>query len=62
MELLYHLNIAPGQLMLNIWQTVISCMEIWLIVNDKDMIRMDEFIHLYRLKESKQFGNHELVP
>ena len=37
-------------------------MTIWLIVNDGDMIRMNELLHLYRLKESKQFGYYELVP
>lgn len=36
-------------------------MEIWLIVNDRDMIRLDEFVHLYCLKESKLFGYYELV-
>ena len=62
MELFHCPNIAPGQLMLNLWQTVISCMTIWLIANDKDVIRMDELLYLYRLKESKQFGYYELVP
>ena len=46
----------------NSWRTVISCMEIWLIVNDGDMIRLDKFVHLYCLKESKQFRYYELVP
>ena len=44
------------------WRTIIGCMEIWLIVNDGDMIRLDKFVHLYRLKESKQFRYYELVP
>lgn len=48
--------------MLTSWRTVISCMEIWLIVNDGDMIRLDKFIHLYLLKESRQFRYYELVP
>ena len=26
------------------------------------MIRLDEFIHLYRLKESKEYGYYKLVP
>lgn len=60
-ELLHLLNIASRQLMPNLWKTVISCMEIWLIVNDRDMIRLDEFVHLYCLKESKLFGYYELV-
>ena len=51
MDLLHHLNIALGQLMSNLWRIVIRLMEIWLIVLDGDMIRLDEFIHLYRLKK-----------
>ena len=62
MELLHYLNIAPRQLMPNSWRIVISCMEIWTIVTDRDMIRLDEFVHLYRLKESKEFGYYELIP
>ena len=33
-----------------------------MIVSDGDMIRVDEFVHLYCLKESKEFGYYELVP
>ena len=62
MEFLHHLNIAPGQLMPNSWRTVISCMEIWMIVTEGDMIRLDKFVHLYHLKEPKEFGKYELVP
>ena len=62
MELLHHLNIAPGQLMSNSWRIMISCTKIWMIVIEGDMIRLDEFVHLYRLKESKEFGYYELVP
>uniref|UniRef100_A0A7N2MD58 Uncharacterized protein n=1 Tax=Quercus lobata TaxID=97700 RepID=A0A7N2MD58_QUELO len=36
---LHHLNINPGQLKPNLWKIVISCMEIWMIVNDGDTIR-----------------------
>lgn len=43
------------------WRTVISCMMIWLIANDGDMIRIKELLHLYCLKESKQFGYYELI-
>lgn len=56
------LNVAPRELMLNLWRIVISCMEIWTIVIDRDMIRLDEFVHLYHLNESKEFGYYELVP
>lgn len=33
-----------------------------MIVNDGDTIRLDEFVHLYRLKELKEFGYYKLVP
>lgn len=61
-ELLHHLGIAPGQLMLNFWWIVINCMEIWMIMIKGDMIHLDEFVFLYHLKESKEFGYYELVP
>ena len=62
MELFHHLNIASGQLMPNSWRIVISCMEIWMIVTDEDMIRLDEFVYQHHLKESKEFGYYKLVP
>ena len=62
MELLYHFNLAPGQLMPNSWRIVISCMVIWTTIADGDMISVNEFVHLYRLKESREFGYYEFVP
>ena len=62
MELLHYLNIAPRQLMPNSWKIIISCMVIWTTIADGDMITLNEFIHLCRLKESKEFGNYELMP
>ena len=62
MELLHYLNIVLGQLMLNSWRIVISYMVIWTIIADGDMIRLNKFVHLYRLKESKEFGYYKLVP
>ena len=62
MEHLNHFNIAPGQLMSNSWRIMISCMEIWMVVIEGDMIRVVEFIHLYRLKELKEYKYYELVP
>ena len=62
MEFLHHLNIASGQLMPNSWRIVISCMVIWMTIADRDMITLNEFVHLYHLKESKEFGYCELVP
>ena len=48
--------------MLNSWTIVISCMVIWTIIADGDMITLNEFVHLYHLKESKEFGYYEFVP
>ena len=62
MELLGYFNITPGQLMPNSWRIVISCMEIWLVVTNEDMVKVDEFTYLYHLKESKEYGYYELVP
>ena len=62
MELLHYLNIAPRQLMLNSWRIIISCMVIWTIISNGDMITLNEFVYLYRLKESKDFGYYELIP
>lgn len=62
MELLHYLNVVPREPMLNLWTIIISCMEIWTIVIDRDMIRLDEFVHLYHLNESKEFRYYELVP
>ena len=61
MELLGFLGIALGQLMPNSWRIVVNCMEIWLAANE-DMIKVSELVHLYRLKESKEYGYYELVP
>ena len=46
----------------NLWRIFISCMVIWTTIVDEDMIMLNEFVHLYRLKESKEFGYYELVP
>ena len=46
----------------NSWRIVISCMEIWIVVTEGDMIKLDEFVHLYCLKESKEYRYYELVP
>ena len=37
-------------------------MEIWLAATVGDMIKVDELVHLYRLKESKEYWYYELVP
>ena len=46
----------------NSWRIVISCMEIWIVVTEGDMIKLDEFVHLYCLKESKEYRYFKLVP
>ena len=61
MELLGFFGIAPRQLMPNSWRIVFNYMEIWLAVNE-DMIKVGELVHLYRLKESKEYRYYELVP
>lgn len=66
MELLNHFNIAPMQLMPNSSRIVISYIEIWMVVTEGDTIRLDEFVHLYYLKKSKEYEYeceyYELVP
>ena len=62
MELLHYLNIAVGQLMPNLWKIVISCMVIWTIIANGDIITLNEFVYLHCLQESKEFGYYELVP
>ena len=61
MELLGFFGIAPGQLMPNSWRIVVNYMETWLAANE-DMIKVGELVHLYRLKESKEYGYYEFVP
>ena len=46
----------------NSWRIVISCMVIWMTIADGDMITLNEFVHLYHLKESKEFRYYKLVP
>ena len=46
----------------NSWRIFISYMVIWMTIADEDMIKLNEFVHLYRLKESKEFRYYELVP
>ena len=36
-------------------------MVIWTTIADGDIITLNKFIHLYRLKESKEFGYSELI-
>ena len=56
----FHLKIALGQLVPNAWRTIISCMSIWVFVHKGDMIKLNEFMHLYHLKPSTHHGYYEL--
>ena len=40
---------------------MVNCMEVWLVAVG-DMIKVGELVHMYRLKESKEYGYYELVP
>ena len=62
MELLDRFGIALGQLMPNSWKIMVSCMGIWLAITNGDMIKVDELLYLYHLKDSKEHGYYELVP
>ena len=37
-------------------------MVIWLAATNEDMIKVDELVYLYHLKESKEYGYYKLVP
>ena len=41
---------------------MVSNMGIRLATTDRDMIKVDKLVYLYRLKESKEHGYYELVP
>ena len=62
MEMLDLFGIALGQLMPNSWRIMVSYMGIRLATTDRDMIKVDKLVYLYRLKESKEHGYYELVP
>ena len=62
MQLLYNFQITPGQLVLNAWRTIISCMLIWVSACEWDMIMLKEFLFLYRSKPSTHYGYFELLP
>ena len=40
---------------------MVNCMEVWLAAVG-DMIKVGELVHMYHLKESKEYGYYELVP
>ena len=55
-KLLGHLKISPGQLVLNAWRTVVSCMSIWTSFHEGSMIKLNKFLFLYRLKPLTTMG------
>ena len=61
-HLLSNLNITPEQFVPNAWRTVVSCMAIWFIVYDREMITLNEFLFLYKLKPSTLYVYFELSP
>ena len=54
--------LAPTQLVPNLWGIVICCIVVWMSANDGDTIRMDEFLHLYRLRHFKDPSYLEFKP
>ena len=62
MELLDRFGIAPRQLMPNSWRILVSCMGIWMAATNGGMLKVDELVYMYRLKESKEYEYYKLVP
>ena len=61
-HLLSNLNIAPRQLVPNAWRMVVNCITIWFMVNEGEMITLNEFLFLYKLKPSTHYRYFELSP
>jgi hypothetical protein len=48
-ELLDHLHLAPAQLALNAWRTMISCIVLWQICSKgEDFLTMEELLYCYK--------------
>ena len=62
MQLLNEFQITPSQLVPNAWRTIISCISICMSACDKEMLTLNEFLFLYRLKASTYYGYFELLP
>lgn len=62
MQLLNEFRIPPGQLIPNSLRTIISYMSIWMSACYGEMITLNEFLSLYRLKASTDYGYFELLP
>ena len=55
-KLLGHLKISPGQLVLNAWRKVVSCMLIWTSIHEESMIKLNKFLFVYHLKPLTTMG------
>ena len=49
-ELFLHLKLTPAHLVPNSWRMVVCCMVIWMFANEGDILRVEEFLHFYRLR------------
>ena len=61
-KLFSRLSFDPAQLVPNSWRIVICCTVVWMSANDGDTIRMDEFLHLYYLRRSRDLDYWEFKP
>jgi hypothetical protein len=49
-ELLDFLSLAPGQVALNSWRTIIACMVMWRVSSQRmDSITVEEFLYCFKL-------------
>ena len=46
----------------NLWRIMVNCIRIWLAATDEGMLKVDELVYLYRLKEFKEHRYYKLVP
>ena len=46
----------------NSWWILVSCMVLWMFVNDGNVIRREKFLHFYHLRKSKDPGYYEFKP
>ena len=61
-DLFLRLKLAPTQLVPNLWRTVVCCIMIWMSTNEGDILRVEKFLHFYRLGWSKLPGYWEFKP
>ena len=61
-ELFSYLHLAPAQLVPNSWGILVSCIVVWMSANEGNVIMRDEFLHFYRLRNSKDPNYYEFKP